>query len=94
MGAGVEICLLGPLQVRCDGVVVAVRAGKQRALLAALLLQAGRVVPAGQLPGYHHVPPFARGTDVRLWLAVPVCGPAARVYAVSMRSVPAPGQER
>jgi DNA-binding SARP family transcriptional activator len=49
MGAGVEICLLGPLQVRCDGVVVAVRAGKQRALLTALLLQAGRVVPAGQL---------------------------------------------
>jgi DNA-binding SARP family transcriptional activator/tetratricopeptide (TPR) repeat protein len=49
MGAGVEICLLGPLQVRCDGVVVAVGAGKQRALLAALLLQAGRVVPADQL---------------------------------------------
>jgi DNA-binding SARP family transcriptional activator/Tfp pilus assembly protein PilF len=49
VGAGVQICLLGPLQVRCDGVVVAVRAGKQRALLAALLLQPGRVVPAGQL---------------------------------------------
>jgi DNA-binding SARP family transcriptional activator/tetratricopeptide (TPR) repeat protein len=49
MGAGVEIGLLGPLQVRCDGVAVAVGAGKQRALLAALLLQAGRVVPAGQL---------------------------------------------
>jgi DNA-binding SARP family transcriptional activator/Tfp pilus assembly protein PilF len=49
MGAGVEIGLLGPLQVRCDGVTVAVRAGKQRAILAALLLQPGRVVPAGQL---------------------------------------------
>ena len=49
MGAGVEICLLGPLQVRCDGVVVPVRAGKQRALLVALLLQGGRVVPTGQL---------------------------------------------
>jgi DNA-binding SARP family transcriptional activator/tetratricopeptide (TPR) repeat protein len=49
MGAGVEIGLLGPMQVRCDGVVVAVRAGKQRALLAALLLQVGRVVPADQL---------------------------------------------
>jgi DNA-binding SARP family transcriptional activator len=49
MRAGVEICLLGPLQVRCDGAVVAVRAGKQRALLAALLLRAGRVVPADRL---------------------------------------------
>jgi DNA-binding SARP family transcriptional activator len=49
MGAGVEVCLLGPLQVRCDGVTVAVRAGKQRALLAALVLQAGRAIPADQL---------------------------------------------
>ena len=49
MPAGVEIGLLGPLQVRCDGVMVAVPAGKQRALLAALLLQAGRPVPADQL---------------------------------------------
>ena len=45
----VEVRLLGPLQVRCEGVVVAVPAGKQRALLAALLLQAGRAVPADQL---------------------------------------------
>ena len=49
MPAGVEIGLLGPLQVRCDGMMVAVPAGKQRALLAALLLQAGRPVPADQL---------------------------------------------
>jgi DNA-binding SARP family transcriptional activator len=49
MVAGVEIGLLGPLQVRCAGVTVAVPAGKQRALLVALLLQAGRPVPAGQL---------------------------------------------
>jgi DNA-binding SARP family transcriptional activator len=49
MSAVVEIGLLGPLQVRCDGAVVAVPAGKQRAVLAALVLQAGRVVPAGEL---------------------------------------------
>jgi DNA-binding SARP family transcriptional activator len=49
MPAGAEIRLLGPLQVRCGGVTVAVPVGKQRALLAALLLQVGRTVPAGQL---------------------------------------------
>jgi DNA-binding SARP family transcriptional activator len=49
MPAGVEIGLLGPLQVRCDGVAVAVPAGKQRALLAALALQEGRPVPAAEL---------------------------------------------
>src|SRR5580658_1425881 len=49
MSAGVEISLLGPLQVRCDGAVVAVPVGKQRALLAVLLMQAGRAVPVGQL---------------------------------------------
>jgi DNA-binding SARP family transcriptional activator len=49
MPAGVEIGILGPLQVRCGGVTVAVPAGKQRALLAALLLQPGRPVPADQL---------------------------------------------
>ena len=49
MPAVVEIGLLGPLQVRCDGAEIAVPAGKQRRLLAALVLQAGRVVPAGEL---------------------------------------------
>jgi DNA-binding SARP family transcriptional activator len=49
MSAVVEIGLLGPLQVRCDGAVVAVPAGKQRAVLATLVLQVGRVVPAGEL---------------------------------------------
>jgi DNA-binding SARP family transcriptional activator len=49
MSAVVEIGLLGPLRVRCDGAVVPVPAGKQRAVLAALVLQAGRVVPAVEL---------------------------------------------
>ena len=41
--------LLGPLTVRRDGLAVEVAAGRQRALLAALLLNAGRVIPADEL---------------------------------------------
>jgi DNA-binding SARP family transcriptional activator len=44
-----EFCLLGPLTVRRGDMVVALPAGKQRALLAALLLNANRVVPAEEL---------------------------------------------
>jgi DNA-binding SARP family transcriptional activator len=44
-----EFGLLGPLVVCCDGVVVAVQPGKQRAVLAALLLNAGRVVSVEEL---------------------------------------------
>ena len=47
--AEMEFCLLGPLVVRCHGVVVPVAAGKQRAVLATLLLSAGRVVALGEL---------------------------------------------
>jgi len=47
---GTEFCLLGPLAVRCGGTVVAVPPGKQRALLAALLLSAGRAVSLGCWP--------------------------------------------
>src|SRR6266567_3354714 len=39
-----EFCLLGPLTVRKDGRVVPSLAAKQRVVLAALLLRAGRVV--------------------------------------------------
>jgi DNA-binding SARP family transcriptional activator len=49
MAAGMEFCLLGSLVVRCGGVVVPVQPGKQRAVLAALLLDAGRVVPLGDI---------------------------------------------
>jgi DNA-binding SARP family transcriptional activator/Tfp pilus assembly protein PilF len=41
--------LLGPLTVRRDGLAVEVAAGRQRALLAALLLNASRVIPADEL---------------------------------------------
>jgi DNA-binding SARP family transcriptional activator len=39
-----EFCLLGPFAVRVGGAAVPVQKGKQRALLAALLLSPGRVV--------------------------------------------------
>lgn len=44
-----EFCLLGPLLVRAGGVVMPVRPGKQRALLAALLLDANRIVSVDEL---------------------------------------------
>ncbi len=44
-----EFCLLGPLAVRRGETVVRVQAGKQRAVLAALLLNANRVVAVEEL---------------------------------------------
>ncbi|TGB00101.1 helix-turn-helix domain-containing protein [Streptomyces sp. MZ04] len=44
-----EYRLLGPLEVLLDGRPVALRAAKQRALLAALLVDANKVVPADTL---------------------------------------------
>ncbi len=49
MPAGVRFCLLGPLVVRRDDVVLPIAPGKQRALLAVLLLHAGRAIAAGAL---------------------------------------------
>jgi DNA-binding SARP family transcriptional activator len=49
MAAGMQFCLLGPLVVRCGEVVVLIPPGKQRALLAALLLNPGRVVSVDEL---------------------------------------------
>jgi DNA-binding SARP family transcriptional activator len=45
----VEFCLLGPLVVRSDGMLLPIAQGKQRAVLAALLVRAGKVVPAYEL---------------------------------------------
>ena len=47
-----EFGLLGPLVVRAGGSPVVVSAGKQRVLLAALLLRADQVVPAAELAGF------------------------------------------
>ena len=44
-----EFRLLGPLQVLVDGAPVPLRGAAERALLARLLLEAGRVVPAEHL---------------------------------------------
>jgi DNA-binding SARP family transcriptional activator len=47
--AGVEFAVLGPLEVRSDGRAIPIGRGKQRTLLALLVLNAGRVVPAERL---------------------------------------------
>jgi DNA-binding SARP family transcriptional activator len=53
-----EYFLLGPLEARADGVPVSLPGGKPRALLALLLLEAGRVVPVETLiDGLWHDPP-------------------------------------
>ena len=46
---GAEFCLLGPLVVRVSGMQVIVSAGKQRVVLAMLLLNAGQVVSLDDL---------------------------------------------
>ena len=49
MALAVEFRLLGPVAVWRDGQMVALRRAKERTLLAALLLNAGRAVPAAVL---------------------------------------------
>jgi DNA-binding SARP family transcriptional activator len=44
-----EFCLLGPLLVRVNGIVKPVQPGKQRAVLATLLLDANRIVSVDEL---------------------------------------------
>jgi DNA-binding SARP family transcriptional activator/tetratricopeptide (TPR) repeat protein len=41
--------VLGPLSIRCDGGPIAVKAARQRTVLAVLLVNANRVVPADEL---------------------------------------------
>ena len=45
----IEFCLLGPLLVRCGGVTVRLPPGKQRTVLAALLLGTGRALSLDEL---------------------------------------------
>ncbi|HEX7301638.1 AfsR/SARP family transcriptional regulator [Lentzea sp.] len=52
MAPGPQFRLLGPMEVRLDGTPVVLRAGKHRALLAALLLRPNRVVPVTELVGH------------------------------------------
>jgi DNA-binding SARP family transcriptional activator len=65
MAVATDFCLLGPLLVRSGGVMVAVRPGKQRAVLAALLLSGGKVVSLDELAEIlwgQEPPPSARVT--------------------------------
>ena len=60
-----EFCLLGPLLVTTRGVGVPVAPGKQRALLAALLLNANKTVSQDELADVlwgNDLPPSARVT--------------------------------
>jgi DNA-binding SARP family transcriptional activator/Flp pilus assembly protein TadD len=60
-----EFCLLGPLLVRAGNVAMPALPGKQRVLLAALLLHANRMVALDQLAEAiwgNKPPPSARGT--------------------------------
>lgn len=49
MRRGLSFSVLGPVELRLDGKLVDVPAGRQRALLAALLLGEGSVVPLDRL---------------------------------------------
>lgn len=49
MASGPQFRLLGPMEVRLHDAAVVLRAGKHRALLAALLLRPNRVVPVTEL---------------------------------------------
>ncbi len=65
MAAEIEFCVLGPLVVRHGGVEVPLTSPKQRAVLAALLLNAGRVVSLDELAEVlwgNSPPPSARVT--------------------------------
>ena len=66
-----EYDLLGPLEVRSDGRTIAVGHGKQRALLAVLALNAGRVVPAERLIDelWGDEPPATAATALQVYVS-------------------------
>ena len=92
----IDFCLLGPLVVRCGEVEIRVQPGKQRAVLAALLLKGNQVVPVEELAEVlwgTAPPPSARVTVrnyvKRLRAALGETGPARistrpRGYVVSL----------
>jgi DNA-binding SARP family transcriptional activator len=49
MTSKLEFCLLGPVAVHCGGVAMPVPRGRQRAVLAVLLLNAGRVMSVAEI---------------------------------------------
>jgi DNA-binding SARP family transcriptional activator len=67
----VEYALLGPLEVRSDGRPIAIGRGKQRALLAALALNAGHVVSAERLIDdlWGDEPPATAATALQVYVS-------------------------
>jgi DNA-binding SARP family transcriptional activator/tetratricopeptide (TPR) repeat protein len=67
MDTGLEFCLLGPLAVRSGGATVLVPRGKQRVLLASLLLSAGQAVSVDELAEtlWNSAPPPSAPVTVR-----------------------------
>ena len=67
----VDYALLGPLEVRSDGRTIVVGRGKQRALLAVLALNAGRVVSAERLIDelWGDEPPATAATAVQVYVS-------------------------
>jgi len=80
-GPGVNLLILGPLEVRVDDALVPLGGAKPRAMLAALLLHPGQVVSAGRL------------TDA-LWAGQPPPSAAANIktYASQLRKALDSGQ--
>jgi DNA-binding SARP family transcriptional activator len=68
-----ELRLLGPLQVLVDGAPVALRGAAERALLARLALEAGRIVPA------EHLIDSLWGEDLPAHAANALQGPVSRL---------------
>lgn len=66
-----DYALLGPLEVRSDGRPIPVGRGKQRALLAVLALNAGRVVPAERLIDelWGDEPPATAATALQVYVS-------------------------
>jgi DNA-binding SARP family transcriptional activator len=67
----VEYSVLGPLEVRVDGRTIAIGRGKQRALLAVLALNAGRVVSAERLIDelWGDAPPATAATALQVYIS-------------------------
>lgn len=66
-----QFALLGPLEVRDDGRTVEIARGKPRALLALLLLSAGRVVPVERLIDelWGDAPPATAATALHVYVS-------------------------
>ena len=99
MAAEAEFCLLGPLLVRRGGTVVPVTAGKQRVLLAALLLSANQPVSLDELDAalWGEAPPASARATLqnyvkRLRQALAETGPRIRTLPHGYLITVAPGE--